>query len=301
MRKLNIQEVWVDVTYRQYGVLENVFAWRGGTAIIDNNLFGWEDLIIMRKGSRNSRYYGKCNNATIPLFRYSMFSMNENGTIFGRGDGFRSKEIGLLCKKNRNATTARRDYNLAHCVHENKSFQENWKEWNNTYYYKYKLSNIQNPDEEFRICHQMGADLLYIESKEELEWLNSTYGLLDINSTILLNAHRYRYGNKNGTFFWSTAEPVELSKLGLLWTLTQQCLEQNCLEFGPRGRIINSIFCNRIYNYNNKTAKIVICKRPKCGISCLNFRLQTLFLINVLNFNMYWFCRWPYINTHKFL
>ena len=266
MRELNIQEVWVDATYRRYGVLKNVFAWRGGTAIIDNKLFSWTDFILTWVDTHNSRYYGKCNSVKIPLLEYSVFSMNENGTIFGRNDGFHSKEIGLLCKKNRTATTARRDYNLANCVQVNESFQENWKEWNGNYYFIHALSNIQNPDEEFRLCHQMRADLLYLESKEELEWLNSNYRLFDSNSTILLNAHRYRYGNKNGTFFWSTADPVESSKLGLLWTSTQQCSESKCLEFEPRRRIINSIFCNSIYNNNNKTAKIVICKRPICGI-----------------------------------
>ena len=48
-------------------------------------------------------------------------------------------------------------------------------------------------DEAFRECQQMGADLTYIESTAEVNYLEST-NIIDVTYNYPLNAHRFRYG-----------------------------------------------------------------------------------------------------------
>lgn len=279
--------LYVDATRGRYGNSNFSAAWRGGKALSEgpgelfNNLnltFGTIATVVCSSDCVYNNILYK------PAFYLSqsgdLVDLEEWNTIPG-GNG------GYLCKKNRSAPRPSFDgYNIGYCFPElqsNGSCPTGWMQFapnGAQFCYKAFVSSFGVVDESFRLCHAIGADLLYIDSSAELWWLVQKSGLvannLLYNYRIDLNAHRLRYGP---TFSWSNGQPVANSVEGLLEMRTDlYCPQQLCkFEIENCAYLLGQsavwqpsstpcLSAQPALGTGDTSTKYAVCKRPLCGM-----------------------------------
>lgn len=266
---------FVDATRNRYGDPMKTPAWRGGIPLTATEGILYNKLLYTMNTTSCS-----CGTYYNPAF-YLTASGNlkdifETGKIPSNG--------GYLCKKYRTAPSPPTfGYNLGTCFPSLPAVAKcpsGWSQYNTSdssafCYQSLSLESLEG-DEGLRQCHNIGADLMYVDSPPEYSWIYNT-GLYSANATFnLYNVHRLRYGSaisfSNGQIlnpdiflgpgpnYWKPNEPL---------ITCLNCGGSNCMGVFDGWR---SLCCSTYSHVTTSTAN-GICKRPLCGISvpCLIF------------------------------
>lgn len=210
------------------------------------------------------------------------FYLNSVGKLIDINERSNLVPGGYLCKKYRTASfPARVGYNLGYCFPSltSGSCPAGWSQYSpsSTFCYYMYTGGYWTHDETFRQCHQMGADLVYIENAAEFNWLKTNGYIQGTYNTNKLNGHAFRYGpgtaGSGHPLYWSNGVSVINGQFGLFnycsGEFNDYCnkesyldyyYSENCLNDGPG--FVNHYNVN-INGYDNGVGS---CKRPKCGV-----------------------------------
>lgn len=260
-----ISGFYVDATRNRYGNVSLTPSWRGGVALSEGIGTLFNNL------SYTSLYSSSCGMLYAPAFYL---------TATGNLQEIREREIrgGFLCKKySTSKTPLTVGYNNGYCfpsLHSIGSCPSGWLTYTpnlTPFCYSPLVSTISGADEQFRQCHNLGADLVYIESANEYSWLYTGGGASNAYFSNDLNAHRFRYGPafsySNGQSFSSIAYSGPGPTFWLSTNPSDTCGMESCIE----------AIGNQSYGWNDspcvcfsqcKPFPLIIggvCKRPLCG------------------------------------
>lgn len=255
---------FVDATRNRYGTSSCVPSWRGGAALANGVGILFNTLTITPVDSGG--WY-------IPMFYLTktgnLIEIDERISISSNG--------GYLCKKFQSAPTPFTVvYNTGPCfasLPSNGSCPSGWMQYtpNSTpFCYQTQVSYNDGVDEQFRNCHGIGADLVYLDSSAEYSWLYTKNLMSNNFYSNDINAHRFRYGPtftySNGQSFsafiyngpgptgWGSGEPDDSGNY------------DGCMES----------WGNPYFGWNDHPCALIetnpkvtggVCKRPLCGMN----------------------------------
>ena len=266
----SIDGFFVDATRNRYGTSSYTPAWRGGSSLsagvetLFNNLTynsGFNKTECYNTEFYNPEFYLTASGNLQEI--YERIQILTNG--------------GYMCKKFRSAPKPSVvGYNIGYCFPSLPSDGACPSGWTNytpnsaPFCYQLQLSNISGVDEQFRNCHGIGADLVYLDTSAELMWLLNKGLMSSLYSRNDINAHRFRYGP---AFTYSNGQNVTaITYYGINsnWWLTDNpddwCGMESCLEIiaGTGGNYrLNDIACMTTFpSYPSASG---VCKRPLCS------------------------------------
>lgn len=260
--------LYLDVTRNRYGSSTLTSAWRGGVSLLSGvgSLF---NNVTITPLDNSSCYGGN--------YYYPAFYLTLSGNLQDIQERSTITNGGYLCKKFRAAPKPSPvGYNLGYCfpsIQSNGSCPVGWSSYtpNNTVPFCYFsfVSYIFSVDEQFRICHSSGADLIFLDDSSEYSWLYSSGQYSNNYYSNRLNVHRYRYGP---TFSWSNGLSFNTTSNGYSgpgptdWCTTDprdDCAFESCIEaYGSGGTCWKDVSC---YAYYPSQSMAAVCKRPLCG------------------------------------
>lgn len=261
---------FVDASRGRYGGAYQESAYRGGPIVPAPFLAGTN----CATWSTTPFYSGPCNK-----FQYynSQYYMNVTG---GLVDIFEGSTIngGYICKKFWTANYPTRiGYNIGTC-YPTASCPGGWSSFtpnSQTFCYYPLGSYVGVVEENFRECHQLGADMIYPESTSEVSWLTSNGYYITATWYYQVNAHSYRYGPAN-TSTWSNGAVLESPQFGWQFAPGQfdyTCGMEWCAQIFTSSTGYNDIFCGIA---EISWAGYSACKRPLCS-NIINSLIQILF------------------------
>ena len=270
----SINGFFVDATRNRYGPSTLISAWRGGTPLsagsgtLFNNLYS-SGFWFMYSGC----WTGYTNY-------YSEFYLTPSGNMQDINERWGVR--GYLCKKQRSAPKPSTvGYNIGYCfpsLPSGGSCPSGWQQYtpgSEPFCYQSQFSYTYAGDDHFRLCHVIGADLVYIDVSTEYSWLYNT-GLMSNSWRNDLNAHRFRYGPaytysnglnvNNFTYIGIGPSGSSLSSaINNDWCGISSCIETLSNVWNPK-------CCFSIQGVGTNNG---VCKRPLCGIQQNSLILQT--------------------------
>ena len=278
---------FVDATLNRYGASSYMPAWRGGSPLAMGS-----GIVFYTSGFIWSGCYG--NN-----YYYPEFYLTATGNL---QEIYERSQIptngGYLCKKFQSAPKPSTIvYNIGYCfpsLPSGGTCPSGWIQYTPNsvpFCYQSQLSGIFGVDEQFRLCHGIGADLEYLDASAEYSWLYNTGLMSNSYSRNDMNAHRFRYGpaftysngqsltqftyNGPGSTGWASSQPDDMCNMESCWETTINGWDDiSCLIFGG--------------TYPNANG---VCKRPLCGI-----QKSINLLITIITVSIYERC--TYLFTH---
>ena len=283
----SIDGFFVDATRNRYGTSSYTPSWRGGSSLsagvgtLFNNL------------TYNSDFKTGCYN-----LYYPEFYLTANGNL---QEIYERMQIltngGYMCKKFRSAPKPSVvGYNIGYCFPSLPSDGACPSGWINytpnsaPFCYQLQLSNISGVDEQFRNCHGIGADLVYLETSAELMWLHNNGLMGSLYSRNDINAHRFRYGpaftysngknigaftyygNTTSNNWWLTGQPDD-------WCEMESCLEL-LIIVGSDGQYVgNDVPCMITNTFPEYPRVSGVCKRPLCSTLKIMFDSSNIELL----------------------
>lgn len=256
---------FVDATRNRYGTTRCDPAWRGGVSLSTG--VG----TFVNNVNYSAIYSSTCYS--IPIY-IPEFYLTAAGNLQEIGERSSISNGGYICKKYQTAPIQSTVmYNIGYCfptLPSGNSCPSGWTLYSPNsapFCYSRSLISIEGPDEQFRICHGIGADLVYLDASAEYSWLFNSGLMQDSTWHNALNAHRFRYGP---AFTYSNGKSVAsfaYSGPGVTsWINSNpgdQCSIESCFEICPTSRALgwNDAPCFSLSNVVSNG----VCKRPLCG------------------------------------
>ena len=256
---------YVDATTNRYGSSWGTPSWRGCTSLSSSGVGSnyvftspWIESCYSNTDTYNQHFYMTSSGQLNDLFERSIISNS-----------------GYICKKFQSAQYPPTvGYNIGTCFPSlsGGTCPSGWFQFtpNSSPICYYVLSTSMVWEEDFRLCHSLGADMLYLESSSEINKANSL-GITSGGAEANLNAHRYRYGptvpNGPNAFYWSNGVSITPNQFGGLvnWTSgepSDYCNIESCL-LGVSS--LNDISCHSDLGSPNPIQGPSMCKRPLCS------------------------------------
>ena len=259
---------FVDATRNRYGASSYMPAWRGGSLLASGSGSVFNNLLY-NSGFNYSVCYGY-------NYYYPEFYLTATGNL---QEIYERNKIptngGYLCKKFQSAPKPSTIvYNIGYCfpsLPSGGTCPSGWTRYTPNsvpFCYQSQLSANFGVDEQFRYCHGIGADLVYLDASAEYSWFYNTGLMSNLYSRNNMNAHRYRYGP---TFTYSNGQSItQFTYNGpgrTVWSYlnpNDYCNMESCWEaLGTIANGWNDVPC--FFVGSTSTDVNGVCKRPLCG------------------------------------
>ena len=261
---------YVDATTNRYGSSWGIPSWRGGMSLSTSGV-----------GS-NYIVTSPANNSCHDIYTYKQhFYMTSSGQLKDLFERNIISNSGYICKKFNSAQySSTVGYNIGTCFPSlsGGTCPSGWFEFtpNSSPICYYVLSSSVVWEEHFRMCHSLGADMLYLESSSEIIMVNDKGVTLTSGITTSLNAHRFRYGptvpNGPNAFYWSNGAPLTPNQFGgqVNWGPGEPndvCNEESCLISYQNVSWLDDFPCNsNLGSPGSFEEGASMCKRPMCSM-----------------------------------
>ena len=263
----SIGGLFVDATRNRYGASSYIPAWRGGSPLANGSGIVFNNLLY-----NSGLYYDSvCYHVN---YYYPEFYLTATGNLQEIKERNQiATNGGYLCKKFQSAPKPSTIvYNIGYCfpsLPSGGTCPSGWTQYTPNSVpicYQSQISHVIGVDEQFRNCHGLGADLVYLDASAEFSWLYNT-GLLSISyKQNHINSHRFRYGpaftysNGQSMTQFTYNGPANAGSFALI--PDDYCSSESCYATMDANGW-NDVMCYRAesisYNFNG------VCKRPLCG------------------------------------
>ena len=269
----NVTGLYVDATRARYGSSFLTPAWRGGASLQNSTGITFNQYNATPQFTSVCYFSCTLSNSLIYLTPTGdLADIWERNIIPGTA--------GFICKKYQTTFQQPRiAYNIGTCFPSLASTNicpSGWQNYNvnNSQFCYYNLGDYYAGwDEKYRECHQLGADMVYLQSSTEWTWMGSA-NIYDSAICFQLNGHKFRYGLFSQHEYWSTGVSADVnygiySGYNSGWCIGQPddwCQNDNALQLW--GACYNDIATNQedkpslVNSYWNGHSA---CKRPLCG------------------------------------
>ena len=180
---------YVDAVTNRYGSAWGTPAWRGGMSLSS----GVGSTYTVTALVNDACYSGNTYN--------QHFYLTSSGSLLDLPEQSTPTNIGYICKKFQSAPyPSTVGYNIGYCFPSvsGSNCPSGWTKLipNSSPFCYYFLTANNLWEEDFRQCHTLGADMVYVESASEITFLTNNGVAGTFTGYANLNAHRFRYGPK---------------------------------------------------------------------------------------------------------